>query len=222
VRRAIQDGGRGRRVRIVTGVVLSLIAAAAASAGEWEDLRESYDRALRTHAKRIADIGATERGMSADVVKHANKITRDRITSLKASPKAGGKAQGLADAAGRASGDAVELAELARAQAMLVDLATREWGPGGSERSALRDSMVGLQKSLERANAGLASAADIALATATSVPESGAGEQVAQIEAQVKDAGDRIRTRWLNQQAALDRERLERERAAAERGRSLR
>jgi hypothetical protein len=208
----------------VTGIVLSLIAAAAASAGEWEDLRESYDRALRTHAKRIADIGATERGMSADVVKHADKITRDRITSLKAkaSPKAGGKAQDLADAAGRASGDAVELAELARAQARLVDLATRDWGTGGSERRALRDSMDRLQRSLERTNAGLASAADIALATASSVPESGASEHVAQVEAQVKDAGDRIRTRWLNQQAAFDRERLERERAAAERARSLR
>lgn len=160
MRRTIQDGREGRRVRTVTGVVLSLIAAASASAGESEDLR-----------------------------------------------------------AGRASGDA---AELARAQAVLVDLATREWGTGGSERRALRDSMVRLQRSLERANADLASAADIAVATANSVPESGASERVAQIEAQAKEAGDRIRTRWLNQQAALDRERLERERAAAERERSLR
>jgi hypothetical protein len=215
--------GGGRCVHAcIAGLVLSLAAAVEASAVEWEQLRESYDRALGAQARRIAEIEAREPGLQAAAAKRAEKITRDRISGLRGSSKTGGKARDLADAAERASRDRGGLAEMSRAHEVHVDIATREWGADGSERKALRESVARGQRSLERANANLASAAEIAATTAAIIPDSGAAERVARIEAELKLAGERLRARWQNQQAALERERIARERAAAERERSLR
>ena len=81
-----------------------MIAVSDGLAGEWENMRESYDNKLRAQAKRIAEIKARERGVPADQEKRADKITRDRITGIKGSLKSGGKTRSLADTAERASG----------------------------------------------------------------------------------------------------------------------
>jgi hypothetical protein len=47
---------------LAVGLLLSLIAIPDARAGEWETLRENHERALRTHARRIAEIETRERG----------------------------------------------------------------------------------------------------------------------------------------------------------------
>ena len=207
---------------MVFGGILGLIAASAASGDEWERLRDSYDKALRAHAKRIAEIEGKDRAAPRDAIARADTLTRGRIAGVRALPKGDTRARNLADATERASRGSGGLEELSRAQAIGVDLELREWGPDGPERKQLRESIAGLQRDLERSKDSLKSAADIALATANTVPESGASGEVARIEAGLKEAGDRIRASWLNQQAAQERERLERERAAAERARSLR
>ena len=207
---------------MIAGGILGLLVASGASGDEWDSLRDSYDRALRTHAKRIAEIEGKERATSQDAIARGDKVTRGRIAGIRAVPKGDTKARNLADAAERASRGSGGLEELSRAQAVGVDLELREWGPDGPERKQLRESMGRLQQNLERSKDSVASAADIAMATANAVPESGASENVAGIEDGVKEAGDRIRARWLNQQAALERERVERERNAAQRARDVR
>jgi hypothetical protein len=192
-----------------------------ASGGEWENLRESHDRALRAHARRLAEIEARERA-PADPATRADKLTRDRISGLRGSLKAGGKARDLADAAERAARGAGGLDELARAHAVQVEITAGEWGTDGSERRSLRESVARAQRGLERANNNLRSAIAVASAATHSVPESGVDEHVARIEATLQEAGDRLRARLLNQQAALERERVAREREAAERARRLR
>jgi hypothetical protein len=47
-------------------------------------------------------------------------------------------------------------------------------------------------------------------------------EKMTRIEAEVKEAGDRLRARWQREQALRDREREQREREAAERARTIR
>jgi hypothetical protein len=74
-----------------------------------------------------------------------------------------------------------------------------------------------LQKSLERANASLARAIEVAETTTMRVPQSGVLEKVARMEAEAK-----ARARWQREQAARERERQQREREAAERERSVR
>jgi hypothetical protein len=82
--------------------------------------------------------------------------------------------------------------------------------------------MASAQKNLERAGADLAMAVEAAETTVARVPRSGVLEQVARLEAEAKEVGDRLRAIWQQEQAARERERLQRERAAAERERGVR
>jgi hypothetical protein len=211
--------GTGRRSLrpLLAGLLLSLIAVPDGLAGEWEDMRESYDNKLRAHAKRIAEIEARERGVPADPEKRAAKITRDRITGVKGSLKGGGKARSLADAAERASGDARGLVDVSREQGEYLDTVMSEWRPEGAERRKVRESIATLQKNLERANTNLARAIEVAETTTMRVPESGVARKLARIEAEAKE-----RARWQLEQATRERERVQREREAAERERGVR
>jgi hypothetical protein len=113
----MRQGGTGRRWlhTLMACLLLSLIAAPDGLAGEWENMRESYDNKLKAHAKRIAEIEARERGVPADQEKRAEKITRDRISGIKGSLKSGGgKARSLASAAERAPRDAKALIDVSR------------------------------------------------------------------------------------------------------------
>jgi hypothetical protein len=213
-----QDGTGRRWLRTMMAcLLLSLITVPDGLAGEWESMRESYDNKLRTHAKRIAEVEARERGVSADQEKRADKITRDRITGIKGSLKGGGKARGLAEAAEKASGDARALIDVSREQGEYLDIVISEWGTEGAERKKLRESIATLQKTLESANANLARAIEVAETMTMRVPQSGVLEKFARIEAAEKE-----RARWLREQAALERERQQRERGAAERERGVR
>ena len=219
MRLTMHDGGAGSRcLRTLTAcLLLSVIAVSDGLAGEWENMRESYDNKLRAQAKRIAEIEARERRVPADQEKRADKITRDRITGIKGSLKSDGKTRSLADTAERASGDARALIDVYREQGEYLDIVMSEWEAEGAERRKLRESIAALRKSLERANADLATAIEVAETTAMRVPQSGVLEKVARIEAAEKE-----RARWLRAQAALDRERQQRERGAAERERGVR
>ncbi len=220
----MRHGATGTRcVRtLVACLLLSLIAAPAALTGEWENVRESYDDKLRAHAKRIAEIEARERGVPADREKRADKITRDRITGIRASLKGGGKAKSLADTAEKASGDARALVDVYREQSEYLDTVMSEWGVEGAERKKLRESLAALQKDVERANANLARTTEVAEAMGLRVRQSGVLEKVARIEAEGREAADRVRARWQLEQAARDRAREQREREAAERERGVR
>src|SRR5262245_4753612 len=212
-------GGTGRRLGgLAAALALALTALGEAVSGEWEDLRESYDKALKAHARRITEIEARERGVP-DAEKRADKLTRDRIAGIKASAKGSAKARSLADTAERATADATALADLDRAQAQQIDVVTSEWGAQGSERRKLRDAMASAQKNLERANASLGAAVRGAEATTHHLSQSGGVEALGRIEEGLKEAGDRLSMRWQNEQAARERERQQRERAAAERER---
>ena len=215
----MRQGSTGRRWlrTMMACLLLSLITVPDGLAGEWENMRESYDNKLRTHAKRIAEIEARERGVPADQEKRAEKITRDRITGIKGSLKGGGKARSLAETAEKASGDVRALIDVYREQGEYLDIVISEWGTEGSERKKLRESLAILSKNLESANASLGRAIEAAGTTTVRVPRSGVLEKVARIEAAEKE-----RTRWLREQAVLERERQQRERAAAERERGVR
>ena len=213
----MHHGGTGRRRLRALGacILLALIGAPDGLAGEWENMRESYDNKLRTHARRIAEIEARDRG--ADQEKRADRLTRDRINGIKGSLKGGGKARSLAETAEKASGDARSLIDVSREQGEYLDIVISEWGTEGTERKKLRESIATLQKNLESTNANLARAIEDAETTTTRVPRSGVLERVTRIEAAEKE-----RARWLREQAALDRERQQRERGAAERERGVR
>jgi hypothetical protein len=215
----MHHGGTGRRcLRTLRAcLLLSLIAVPDGLAGEWENMRESYDNKLRAHAKRIAEIEARERGVPADQEKRAAKITRDRITGIKGSLKGGGKARNLADTAERASGDARALIDVYREQGEYLDIVMSEWRTEGAERRKIRESIATLQKNLERANANLARAIEVAETTTMRVPQSRVLEKLARIEAEAKE-----RARWQLEQATRERERHQREREAAERERGVR
>ncbi len=215
----MHHGGTGRRClcTLTVCLLLSLITVADGLAGEWENMRESYDNKLRAHAKRIAEIEARERGVSADQEKRADKITRDRITGIKGPLKGGGKARGLADTAERASGDVTALIDVYREQGEYLDIVMSEWRAEGAERRKLRESIATLPKNLARANASLAKAIEVAEATTMRVPQSGVLEKVARIEAEAKE-----RARWQHERAVRERERQQREREAAERERGVR
>ena len=215
----MHHGGPGRRClrTLMACLLLSLIAVPDGFAGEWEHMRESYDIKLRAHAKRIAEIEARERGVPADQEKRADKITRDRITGITGSLKGGGKARSLADTAERASGDARALIDVYKEHGEYLDIVMSEWRAEGAERRKLRESIAALPKNLERANANLARAIEVAETTTMRVPQSGVLEKVARIEAEAKE-----RARWQHEQAARERERQQREREAAERERGVR
>ncbi len=213
----MHHGGTGRRRLRALGacILLALIGAPDGLAGDWENMRESYDNKLRTHARRIAEIEARDRG--ADQEKRADRLTRDRINGIKGSLKGGGKARSLAETAEKASGDARSLIDVSREQGEYLGLVISEWGTEGTERKKLRESIATLQKNLESTNANLARAIEDAETTTTRVPRSGVLERVTRIEAAEKE-----RARWLREQATLERERQQRERGAAERERGVR
>jgi hypothetical protein len=215
----MHHGGTGRRwLRILMAcLLLSLITVPDGLAGEWENMRESYDNKLKAHAKRIAEIEARERGIPADQVKRADKITRHRISGIKGPLKGGGKARSLANTAERAPRDARAFIDVSREQREYLDIVMSEWRAEGTERRKLRESIATLPKNLDHANANLARAIEVAEATTMRVPESGLPEQVGRIEAAEKE-----RARWLREQAALERDRQQRERGAAERERGVR
>jgi hypothetical protein len=215
----MRHGGTGRRClrTLMACLLLSLITAPDGLAGEWENMRESYDNKLKAHAKRIAEIEARERGVPADQEKRADKITRDRISGIKGSLKGGGKARSLANTAEKAPRDARALIEMSREQGEYLDIVMSEWRAEGTGRRKLRDSIATLPKNLEHANANLARAIEVAEAMTGRVPESGLPEKAGRIEAAEKE-----RARWLREQAALERERQQRERSAAERERGVR
>jgi hypothetical protein len=213
----MHPGGPARRrlCTLTACLLLSLITVADGLAGEWENMGVSYDRTFRTQAKRIAEIEARERGVPADREKRADKITNDRITGIKGALKGGGRARSLADAAERASGDASASSDVYREQGEYLDIVMSEWRTEGKERRKLRESITTLQKSLERANASVTRAIEVAETTTMHVPQSGVLEKVARMEAEEKE-----RARWQREQAARERERQQREREAAERERS--
>jgi hypothetical protein len=215
----MDHGGPARRclTTLVAGLVLALSAVSEGRAGEWEKLRESYDNALRTHEKRIGEIESKERGI-ADQERRAEKITRDRVASVRVSLKGSGKAKSLADAAEKASGDARALTDLAREQGEYLDVVKNEWGAEGTERKKLREAMATVQKNLERVNANLTKATKATM----DLKPSDVLEKAAAIEAAVTEAGERLRARWQLEQAARERETRQREREAAERARGTR
>lgn len=217
MKRSMHRGPSKRGLTLAAGVLLALGAASEGLASDWDRLRESYDSALRTHEKRIGEIESKERGI-ADPERRAEKITRDRVASLRTSLKGSGKAKSLADAAEKATRDPGALADLSREQGEYLDAVKNEWGPEGAERKKLRDAMATVQKNFERVNANLTKAAK---ATAGLKPAD-VLEKAAAIEAMVTEAGDRLRARWQLEQAARERETKQREREAAERARGTR
>jgi hypothetical protein len=213
----MHHGGSARRcLSSVSGVVLwALIASSGAVAGEGDNLRESYDSALKAHEKRIKEIEAKESGIP-DPQQRATKITGDKLGAARASLKGGGKGLSLVQAADRTSGDATALADLYREQTAYLDAVASDWGAEGAERKKLREALAISQKNFERAHAGLANAAR----SAASVTPSDMLEEAGQIEAAVNEAAERLRARWQLEQAARERDAKQREREAAERARS--
>ena len=220
----MHHGGTGRRCLVILMALLSLaIAVPDALASELERMRESYDNKLRAHQKRITEIEAKGRGLSADPRKRADGITRDRIADIMASFKGGvGAAKRLVELAEKASGDAKELTDVYEGQREHLDVVTGEWGADGTERKRLRESLAALQKSLNLARTNLAMASEAAGAMTTRVDQSGVLEKVARIEAGASVARERLSARWEHERAVREREREQREREASERARGLR
>jgi len=209
------DGPATRCLATLGGaVLLALTVVSDAVPGEWETLRESYENALKANEKRIQEIEARERGIP-DQLQRADKITRDKVASTRASLKSGGTGKSLAEAADKASGDPRALADLSREQSKYLDAATSDWGAEGAERKRLREATATAQKGIERVNANLTRGAK----AISSVQSSEALEKTARIEASVNEAADRHRARWQLEQAARERETKQREREAAERAR---
>src|SRR5262249_43829324 len=201
--------------------VLSLAAVPSTWASDWEHMRDTLDETLRSHARRLAEIDARERGAPADRVQRAGNITRDRIARINASSNRRGRVSSLAAAAAIGSLEASALPEVSREQAIELESVTREWGAAGPERRKLRESLAALQKTVDQVNARLLGAIHAADATRTRIAESGVLEAVARIEAAAAEADDRLRARWQREYDARERERLHRERAAGERERSV-
>jgi hypothetical protein len=219
VRRSMPDSGPARRClpTLMAGLLLVLSPVADGRADEWEKLRESYDNTLRASERRIGEIESRERGI-ADQYRRAEKITRDKVASVRVSLKGGGKGKSLADAAEKASGDPKALADLSREQGEYLDVVQNEWGAEGPERKKLREAMAAAQRNFERVSANLTKAAK----TAESMRASDVLEKAAAIEVMVTEAGERLRARWQLEQAARERETRQREREAAERARGTR
>jgi hypothetical protein len=202
---------------LVTGLLLALSAVSNARAGEWETISESYGNAIKANEKRIGEITAKERAVPDH--QRADKITSDKVASVRTLLKNSGKAKSLADAAEKASAEgATALTDLSREQAAYLAVIGGEWGAEGAERKKLREAMAAAQKNLERANASLTKAAR----TDASQSPSEVLEKAARIDATVTEAGNRLRARWQNEQAARERETKQREREAGERARSAR
>jgi hypothetical protein len=196
--------------------LLALLAARPAAAGDWETLRDNYDGALKTYARRIAEIEARERTIQ-DPTKRADKIARDRIASLDPALKNGPRPRSLAEAAERAAADPKALPEVSRLLGEYLDGTGAEWQADGAERRKMRDALAALQKSLDRAGVSLDRVGEVAAATKRRVPQSGVPAKIAHMEAEAK-----ARATWQQEQATRDRELKERERKAAERERGVR
>jgi len=209
-----------RLAALLAGLALSLGAVSGAWAGDWENARDSFDDRLRPHARRLAEIDASERGDPPDRVRRAEKITRDRIAALL--KRGGTTMKSLADATAVGSGEASALARVSQEQAAQLEALLREWGATGPERRKVREALVAMRQSMGRAQAGLAEAIAAAAAAEAQVAESGLDEAVTRSEAEADAAADRLRARWQREYDARERDRLQRERAASERERGVR
>jgi hypothetical protein len=182
-------------LRLAAALPLAWITVAPAQAGEWETVRDNLEAAVRAHAARIADLEARERGVR-DPERRAEKITRDRAASLEAVFKGG---------------------RMPPNPAQRLATVTNEWRADGPERRALRESLATLQKNLERANASLGRTTDVAEAAEHRLARSGVLQKVRRLEEEEK-----ARVQWQLDQAARERERLQRERQTGERERGVR
>jgi len=200
---------------LISGLLLPVLAVSGAAAGDWETVRDNYETALKANEKRIQEIEGRERGIQ-DPQQRAEKITRDKVTALRAAVKSGGAGKSLVEAADKAAGDPKALADLAKDQARYLDVATSDWGADGAERKRLRESIGATQKNMERINASLTRATR----STANVTSSDALEKATRIDTAMTEAGDRLRARWQIEQAAREREAKQREREAAERARS--
>src|SRR5438270_3875167 len=79
VRRQMHHGGPARRSlpTLTAGLLLTLSAVSDAPAGEWEQIRESYDNALKTYETRI-DAAVTEAGDRLRARWQLEQATRER------------------------------------------------------------------------------------------------------------------------------------------------
>jgi hypothetical protein len=207
---------------LLAGLMLSVAAVPHTWAGDWEQMRDSFDERLKPHARRLAEIDAREPADPADRVQRAEKITRDRIAGINASSNRRGRVRSLAEAAEIGSLEASALPEVSREQAVQLESVIRAWGAAGTERRKLRESLAALQKNVDQAKSNLARAIDAADAASMQIAGSGVLEAVERIEAVAAEAGERLRARWQRDHAALERDRLQRERAAGERERGVR
>jgi len=204
-----------RRWVLLGAALLPWLAVSDVAAGEWQTVRDNYAAALEANGKRIQEIEGQERAIQ-DPQRRAEKITRDKITALRATVKGNGTGQNLADAAETAAEDPKALADLSRDHAEYVDAAISDWSADGPERKRARDATAAAQKNLERIDAGLNRSAG-STANVTSLP---ALETAKRIEAAVNEAANRLRARWQLEQAARERETKLREREAGERARA--
>jgi hypothetical protein len=210
------SGSARRCLLILAGtLLLPLAGPSGVVADELDAIRGNYETALKTNEKRIQEIEARERGI-ADPQQRAEKITRDKVAALRNALKGDRTGKNLADAADKAASDPTVLPDLAKDSSKYLDTATSDWSADGTERKRLRDAVAASQKNVERINASLTRAAQ---STAT-IQASDALETATRIEAAVNEAGDRLRARWQNEQAARERDAKQRERDAAERARS--
>src|SRR6266850_484810 len=83
----MRHGGTGRRWLCIlgAGILIVLIGAPDALAGEWESMRESYDNKLRTHAKRIAEIEARDRGAEREKLRESIASVQKNLETTNAS-----------------------------------------------------------------------------------------------------------------------------------------
>jgi len=213
---------RSRVLRtLVAALLAALVAAPSALADEWESMRERLESKLKTYADRLAEIEGRERG-TADRDRRTEKMTRDRIAASRALLKSGGRGKDLAEASEKLPGGGRALADLHRQQTEYADGFAGEWGVGGAERKKLQEAVGELLANIERSSTSLARAAEAAEAAAARANRSGLLDQVARIETEASDAGERLRARWQRERAAQAREREQREREAAERARGVR
>jgi hypothetical protein len=174
---------------------------------EWEQVREHQERTIRANAVRIAEILANEGGTSTDEQQRAERITQERVASITASLKGGGRGTQLA------------LGELGKAQQEYLGTAAREWA---EDRQKLREATLAQEKNVQRINAHLTRTAEAALAAARRAQESGVLEKAARIEAAAGELRELLTARGERERAALEREREQRQREAGERARGQR
>lgn len=210
------SGSARRCLLILAGtLLLPLVGPSSVVADELDAIRGNYESALKANEKRIQEIEARERGIT-DPQQRAEKITRDKVAALRNALKGDRTGKSLADAADKVASDPKALPDLAKDSSKYLDTATSDWSADGAERKRLRDAVAASQKNIERINASLTRAAK----STETIQASDALETATRIEAAVNEAGDRLRARWQNEQAARERDAKQREREAAERARS--